>query len=154
MIDRILTALPVFNEATHLHAVLDEVVRFCDQVLVVDDGSTDGTASILAERQDVQVLTHAENRGYGAALCSAFSFARTENFDTLITIDCDGQHQPSLIPQLVETMQTSGVDILSGSRYLHVFPGDSAPPKDRLRINQEITQQLNQSLGLQLTDAF
>jgi hypothetical protein len=66
-------ALPVFNEAAHVSGVLDEVLRFTTDVLVVDDGSTDGTADILARRNDVRVVRHAANRGYGAALATAFA---------------------------------------------------------------------------------
>ncbi len=63
---KFLTALPVYNEARHVCRVLDEVVRYADDVLVVDDGSSDGTAELLAARRDVTVIRHAENRGYGA----------------------------------------------------------------------------------------
>ena len=72
---RALTALPVYNEINHVSPVLDEVLRHCRDVLVVDDGSRDGTASVLAARGDVRVVTHPQNRGYGAALQSAFTFA-------------------------------------------------------------------------------
>ena len=72
---RALTALPVYNEVNHVSPVLDEVLRHCPEVLVVDDGSRDGTAEVLAARGDVYVVTHAQNRGYGAALHSAFDFA-------------------------------------------------------------------------------
>ena len=67
-----LVALPVFNEVKHVTAVLDEVVRFADNVLVVDDGSTDGTSQLLSERRDLVVTSFAQNRGYGAALQVAF----------------------------------------------------------------------------------
>jgi len=65
MNSRWLTALPVFNEVRHVNHVLDEVSRYCREVLVVDDGSTDGTAGLLRAREDVHVVTHEENRGYG-----------------------------------------------------------------------------------------
>jgi len=147
-----LTALPVYNEVHHLSPVLDEVFRHCREVLVVDDGSRDGTAEILAVRGDVHVVTHVQNRGYGAALQSAFDFALRNGYDVLVTIDCDGQHQPCMIPQLIA--RTEEAEIVSGSRYLKAFSGDSRPPEERWRINQLITQRVNRLLGLCLTDAF
>ena len=151
---RLLTALPVYNEAAHVLPVLDEVLRFAPDVLVVDDGSTDGTDELLRGRGDIRVVRHAENRGYGAALATAFQAARDGGWDGLVTIDCDGQHQPRLIPDFAATLATGGADIVSGSRYLASFPGDTAPPAARRRINAEITAEINARLGLAITDAF
>ncbi len=152
MSERFLTALPVFNEARYVDRVLDEVVQFAPHVLVVDDGSTDGTAGRLAARDDVCVVTHPQNRGYGAALRTAFDYAIHREFGVVVTIDCDGQHQPQRIPELVKACRDA--DIVSGSRYLKRFPGDSLPPPERRHINQQLTAELNRRLGLQLTDAF
>ncbi len=90
--------------------------------------------------------------GYGAALISAFDYAIRENFEVLVTIDCDGQHEPKRIPQLVQACRD--VDVVSGSRYLQVFDGDSLPPKERQYVNRVITEEVNRRLGLELTDAF
>ena len=150
----ILTALPVFNEAAHVAGVLDEVLRFADHVLVVDDGSSDGTADLLAARHDITVVRHPENRGYGAALTTAFHTALSGGWDGLVTIDCDGQHQPRLIPEFAAVIAAGRADIVSGSRYLARFPGDSEPPAARRRVNAEITAEINSRLGLTLTDAF
>ncbi len=147
-----LTALPVYNEAKHVNGVLDQVLRHSPHVLVVDDGSTDGTAQLLAERTDVERLTHGRNQGYGAALRSAFEYTLAHRYDVLVTIDCDGQHEPQRIPEFVAAC--SGAQIVSGSRYLRQFAGESAPPADRRRINLEITAEVNRRLGLNLTDAF
>jgi len=149
---RFLTVLPVFDEARTLDAVLDEVVSHSPEVLVVDDGSTDGTSRLLERRRDVQVLTHEKNRGYGAALQSAFQYAIVRRYDVVVTIDCDGQHEPQRIPEFVAAADQA--DIVSGSRYLQQFPGDTPPPPERRRINREVTRELNYRLGLQLTDAF
>jgi dolichol-phosphate mannosyltransferase len=70
----------------------------------------------------------------------------------LVTIDCDGQHEPQRIPRFAAACRD--VDIVSGSRYLKRYAGDSTPPAQRQRINQQLTAELNQRLGLQLTDAF
>ncbi len=149
-----LTALPVFNEAGSVNQVLDQVTRYSQNVLVVDDGSTDGTTAALGARDDVIVLTHAENQGYGAALMTAFEYAIRQGYDSLVTIDCDGQHEPQRIHQIIRELHKSGADIVSGSRYLKSFDANSEPPAQRLWINQQITRELNQQLGFNLTDAF
>src|SRR5437868_6123831 len=113
MSTRILTALPVYNEQSHVADVLKQVRQYSTDILVVNDGSNDDTAGELAKFPDVRVVTHERNQGYGAALKSAFEYAERETFDVLVTIDCDGQHQPSLIPDLAAAV-TDDVDIVSG----------------------------------------
>src|SRR5262245_59057411 len=110
-----LTAIPVYNEARHLEGVLREVRRYSPDILVVNDGSTDGTAELLARQEGLHVLTHPRNRGYGSALISAFAYALDHGADVLVTMDCDGQHEPARIPVLLEP--SPDCDILSGSRY-------------------------------------
>jgi glycosyltransferase involved in cell wall biosynthesis len=148
----VLTAIPVYNEARHVESVLHEVRRYSPRILVVNDGSTDGTADILARQQGLEVITHPVNRGYGAALISAFAYARRQPIDVLITMDCDGQHEPSRIPVLLEAIHDA--DLVSGSRYLRDFHQDTQAPHDRRRINSEVTAELNRRFGLNLTDAF
>jgi glycosyltransferase involved in cell wall biosynthesis len=149
---RYLTALPVYNEVSHVSPVLDEVVRHAGDVLVVDDGSTDGTADVLAARNDVFCVRHPTNRGYGAALKTAFDYAVHFGYDVLVTIDCDGQHEPQRIGQLVQACCEA--DIASGSRYLCKKEVAAQAPAERRQINLQITRELNERLGLSLTDAF
>ena len=150
--ERWLAALPVYNEVGFVDSILDEVLRYSRNVLVVDDGSTDGTTDVLDHRCDVDVICHATNRGYGAALQTAFQYAVDEGYEGIVTLDCDGQHQPKRIPRFIEA--AAAADIVSGSRYLKRYEGDSQPPADRLFINRRITGELNRRLGLDLTDAF
>jgi glycosyltransferase involved in cell wall biosynthesis len=149
---RVLTAIPVYNEERRLLEVLQEVRRYSAEILVVNDGSTDATAQILAGERGVKVVTHSQNRGYGEALTSAFTFALRHGFEVLVTTDCDGQHEPARIPVLLEAIHDA--DIVSGSRYLRTFREDTPPPEGRRQINQIITSELNEKLGLRLTDAF
>jgi glycosyltransferase involved in cell wall biosynthesis len=149
---RFLTALPVYNEANHVNPVLDEVVRHAADILVVDDGSTDGTSELLAQRCDVDVVRHERNRGYGAALKTAYDYAIRFRYDVLVTIDCDGQHEPQRIGQLVAACRDA--DVVSGSRYLRNEVEAVKAPPERRKINKQITCELNRCLGLTLTDAF
>ena len=154
MPQKYLVALPVYNEVSSVHSVLDEVVKYSPHVAVVDDGSTDGTSELLTQRDDIILLKHGVNRGYGAALVTAFQYAIENDYDVIVTIDCDGQHEPQRIHQFVTACHNTGADIVSGSRYLKSFETDTAPPQQRRRINHQITQTLNEKLGFGLTDAF
>jgi dolichol-phosphate mannosyltransferase len=149
---KLLTAIPVYNEERHLESVLAEVRRYSPEILVINDGSTDRTRELLARQTDLTVLTHPRNRGYGAALISAFGYAVAHDFDVLVTMDCDGQHEPARIPVILEAIHDT--DIVSGSRYLRDFRQDTAAPADRRHINEIVTAELNERLGLSLTDAF
>jgi len=149
---RFLTALPVYNEVSHVRPVLDEVVRYSGDVLVVDDGSTDGTAELLARRSDIKVIRHEQNRGYGAALITAYNYAVANDYCVLVTIDCDGQHEPQRICQLVAACRDA--DVVSGSRYLRNKENAHQAPAERRQINTQITREVNERLGLSLTDAF
>jgi dolichol-phosphate mannosyltransferase len=149
---RTLTAIPVYNESSHVHAVLAAARRYASDIVVVNDGSTDGTGELLAAEPGIRRIDHPTNRGYGAALVSAFRFAREHGYDVLITMDCDGQHEPARIPVLLEALDDC--DIVSGSRYLRDFRQDTPAPSDRRFINAMITKEINARFGLNLTDAF
>jgi dolichol-phosphate mannosyltransferase len=149
-----LIAIPVFNEETYVDRVLDEVRRYSRDILVVDDGSTDGTSRRLQERDDVRVITHLQNRGYGKSVSDAFCFARRHGFDWLITMDCDEQHVPSRIPAFLDAGAADDADVISGTRYPAGHRAPEGVPPDRLRINRLVTDLLNRMLGLGITDAF
>lgn len=150
---RILVGIPVYNEERYIDRVLGEVARYASDVLVVDDGSTDATPTLLAGHP-VEVIRHATNRGYGHSLQDMFRWAAVDDFDWLITMDCDQQHEPAAIPTFVEAIGRDDADVLSGSRYLASCVDDDLPPPDRRRINATITAELNDALSLAITDAF
>lgn len=151
---RVLIAIPVHNEQKYLSGVLDKVKRFHEDILVIDDGSTDATPEILSLRRDVKIIRHPENRGYGQSLIDAFAWADRHGFDWVITMDCDEQHQPEAIPEFKRMIETDQWDVISGSRYLVPSKADDLPPSDRRSINARITVLLNELFNLGLTDSF
>lgn len=147
--------MPVYNEVNPVGAVLDAVrAQFDGRIVVVDDGSTDGTAEIVAARGDVMLCTHDVNRGYGASLRTGFDAALSLGADSVITMDCDGQHEPRHITQFCDLLQVCGCDIVSGSRYLPASAAGDAAPPDRRTVNEQVTSIINSATGWELTDAF
>jgi len=146
--------LPVYNEERTVDSVLDAVRRHFDgEVIVVDDGSDDGTPQVLAARDDVTVVHLDRNCGYGCALKIGFRIASDLGVSQLITMDCDGQHEPAHITQFLAAMAEGG-DIVSGSRYLPGSASVGAAPESRAAINQRITAEINAVTGWGITDAF
>ncbi len=148
-----LVAIPVYNEERYVLPVIDKVAGFADDVLVIDDGSTDATPTLLA-RLPVDVVRHRTNLGYGRAIRDAFLWAQTYGYDWLITMDCDEQHEPESLPAFMDAIASDDADVISGSRYLCAEQCGDPPPPDRRKINTGITQMVNERLGLTITDAF
>lgn len=115
--NRVLIALPAFNEAKLLKSVLFEILFYAaaSDILVVDDGSNDGTGEI-AKIVGVNLVTHSENRGKGAALISAFKFAKQHGYDWIICMDSDGQHSPASLKDFFQRLNTDDVAIFLGNR--------------------------------------
>lgn len=153
---RRLIAVPVYNEEANLAPVLrkisDAAQRVGADLVVVDDGSTDGTPKLFEQFPEVTVLRHPRNRGYGAALRTAFRHSVENGYESLVTLDSDGQHDPSLLPQFFEEVEHW--DIVSGSRYMQEFASDTPAPIERRRLNLLVTDQLNACFRLDLTDSF
>lgn len=150
---RTLVAIPVYNEERYVQRVLDRVMEFAPNVLVIDDGSTDATPS-LAASYPVDIVRRFKNGGYGRSMLEAFRWATIEGYDWLITMDCDEQHEPESIPEFLAAAERNDADIISGSRYLTAQSGKVVPPENRRRINMLITEEINDRLGLSITDAF
>ena len=114
---RTLVVIPCFNEEATIGSVVLKAKRYVDEVVVVDDGSTDKTAKI-AEYAGATVLRHNGNRGYGAALKSGFEYAREKDFDVMTILDGDGQHDADQIQTVMMPVSDGKADICVGSRFL------------------------------------
>ncbi len=123
----IVVIIPTYNNARTLRRVLDGVLLYTDAIIVVDDGSTDGTAQILESYPQVDLLTFTQNQGKGMALRAGIKQARKHQFSYAITIDSDGQHYPSDIPVFVkELARAEKPTLLIGSRNMRQ---DAVPRK-------------------------
>ncbi len=151
---RFLVAIPVFNEAGTVRQILGQVRRYASDILVIDDGSTDATATLLSREDGIIRIRHGHDLGYAQSLNDAFAYAIRRGYDWLITMDCDEQHEPSQIEVFISEAMRDNADILSGSRYLRASDSRTVVPPDRRAINQTITDLLNETLHLGITDAF
>lgn len=109
--------VPAYNEGARLGATLRELLTAVANVVVVDDGSADDTATI-AEQYPVWVLRHVVNRGQGAALKTGIDFALHKGADLIVTFDSDGQHDPNDLAAIIAPVDRGDADIALGSRFL------------------------------------
>ena len=114
---RYIVVIPAYNEGSVIGHVLEEVLTYSRDIVVVDDGSVDATAKI-ALKFPVVLLRHPINLGAGAAMQTGFEYACTLPVDYVVTIDADGQHDPSEIPRMVETCRKGHFDVVLGSRFI------------------------------------
>lgn len=148
-----LIAIPVFNESD-LRNVIHGVKKFALDILVIDDGSTDGVSENLTGLGKIHVIIHPRNLGYGKTILDSFTYAIENGYDYLLTIDSDGQHDPEEISLFLKEIPFYNYDILSGSRYYFPIKAGKEVPQERYIINKEITGIVNRVTGFNLTDAF
>lgn len=113
--EKICVVIPAFREAARIGAVVRGVCAQGLTVVVVDDGSSDATA-VEAETAGAQVLRHEVNRGKGAALYTAYAWAREHGYTAVVTMDGDGQHDPADIPALLTAARATGAAVVVGNR--------------------------------------
>lgn len=115
LLDRICVLIPAYNAAGTLGSVLTKVRSLGLDMIVVNDGSTDQTAQIARE-YGAQLLEHPRNLGKGAALRTGFQYLLQKDYHLVITLDADGQHDPSEIPSLLNIFHIVQPDLLIASR--------------------------------------
>jgi len=113
---RTLAIIPCYNEEITIGSIVLKTKQFVDDVLIIDDGSNDETVTI-AKQAGATVISHKKNRGKSAAIRTGFNYALTNNFDYVITIDGDGQHNPKEIPNILQNLLNNGNDISLGIRF-------------------------------------
>jgi glycosyltransferase involved in cell wall biosynthesis len=116
---KICVLLPTYNNASTLESVISDVKSYTDNIVVVDDGSTDNTARILTHFPAIQSITITPNRGKGMALRKGFAFARQLGYQYCIALDSDGQHYPKDLIKFVTALNSYPRAIIIGSRNMN-----------------------------------
>ena len=113
---RSIALIPCYNEELTIATIILKTKDHVDEVLVIDDGSTDDTAKI-AQKAGATVITHKMNKGKAAGIKTGFKYALANNYEYVVTLDGDAQHNPNEIPMLLDTIKENGHDIILGVRY-------------------------------------
>lgn len=147
---RIVAGMPMYNEEETIGSVVTRTLRYVDEVICIDDGSSDASARI-AEACGATVIRHRVNRGYGGALKTLFLRATELDADALVLLDSDGQHETSDIPKLLQPILDGEADFAIGSRFVDGGGGTDMPAYRRLGI-KVITAASNLSSDLGIKD--
>jgi len=144
---KVIAAIPAFNEEKYIGTIVLKTRQYVDEVVVVDDGSTDQTANV-ARLAGATVIQHKQNKGYGASLQTLLAEAKKKDLNILILLDADSQHNPDEIPHLIKPV-SEGFDLVIGSR-----EGQRANIPRYRRIGQRVISYFSRILsGKKLADS-
>jgi glycosyltransferase involved in cell wall biosynthesis len=125
---KVCVLVPTYNNERTLEKVLTGILHYTDQVIVVNDGSTDATGRLLGNFSEIDLVSYSSNQGKGFALRQGFERAREIGYEYVITIDSDGQHFPDELPKFLMELETHPAAILIGARNMDQksVPGKSS----------------------------
>ncbi len=148
--ESVIAAMPLFNEEETIGSVVIQSLPHVDEVVCIDDGSSDASARI-ARKLGATVIPHRTNLGYGAALKSIFRYAQESNVTALVILDSDGQHDPNDIPRLLQPILDGEADFVIGSRFIEGGSGEEMPSYRKLGV-KVITAASNLTSDLAVKD--
>ena len=149
MTDGVYIVVPAYNEEKVIRSTIEELLSVFENVIVVNDGSSDQTPSIL-RGMNVSTLNHLINIGQGGALQTGITYALKKGAEIIVTFDSDGQHQVTDAQEMVEKLKTADCDVLLGSRFLGKTEGMS---KQRELLLKTAIMFSNLTSQVKLTDA-
>lgn len=147
MMEKLKVLIPVYNEEPYIRDVVDRCLQYTNDILIVDDGSTDRSLEALSG-SGVEVLAHGTNQGKGIALRAGFDHAIKNGYKYLVTLDGDGQHEPEELPHFIDAFE-KGADLVIGTR---TRTGSDMPYIRRL-ANATSSRLLSLRAGQRVTDS-
>ncbi|HEY8182839.1 MAG TPA: glycosyltransferase family 2 protein [Thermoanaerobaculia bacterium] len=148
MTERVMVLIPAYNAAKSVGDVVRASKEIVRDVVVVNDGSRDDTASV-ARAAGAEVVDHPQNRGKGGALKTGFAHAIKNGYDVVVTLDADGQHLPREIPKFLKSREETKADLIIGGRS-HLF-GEMLPR--RRLANRFSAWSIAKASGTKVTDS-
>jgi glycosyltransferase involved in cell wall biosynthesis len=146
-VNNICAIIPAYNSEKTIGTLLEKVLKFVSDVVVIDDGSVDRTVDI-ASGFGVNVIRHGRNFGKGRALKTGFEFAKSKNYDAVLTLDSDLQHNPEEIPKFFEKY-ADGFDIVIGNRMKNL----KGMPIERIFSNKTTSLLISLRTGIKVPDS-
>jgi len=115
MNEKIIVVMPAFNEEKAIGKVISHLKKYVDEIVVIDDASSDNTA-IIAKENTAFVMRHETNQGYDKSIDDGFKLAAKKNASIIITFDADGQHVPEDVPNIISQIKNGDADVVVGIR--------------------------------------
>jgi len=144
---KVCAVIPFYNEKDFLLDVVSETLNFVDNIIAVNDGSTDGSEKTIADLKRVQVVSLNRNYGKGYALQIGFNESIQQNYNTVVTLDADKQHNPAFIPKLIS--EFNNFDIVIGNR----LNNTKDMPLQRILSNKITSSLLSIKTGQKILDS-
>jgi glycosyltransferase involved in cell wall biosynthesis len=160
MIERVFVVIPAYNAAATIAAVFDRIppaaAERISRYVVVDDGSSDGTAAVVEKIADgplnINLLRHESNRGYGAAEKTLLRHALEEGAEAVLLLHADGQYSPEKIPAMLAPFDRGEADLVQGSRMLGGGALKGGMPFYKYVANKCLTAIENAAFGLKMAE--
>lgn len=150
---KVIAVLPAFNAEKTLRKTYDAIPRhFVQEVILVDDASTDATVSVAKQLSDLIIVLHGQNRGYGGNQKTCYAEALKRRADVIIMIHPDFQYDPAYVPHMIAPVMAGYADMVLGSRFLTNDPRQSGMPSWRYWGNRFLTTMQNITLGTKLSE--
>ena len=121
---KISIVIPVYNEQDNIGNLINKIPKKENyHIVVVNDGSTDNSLKVLKKikNRNIYILNHTKNKGYGAAVSTGITFSNKKNYDIIILLDGDGQHDPKYIPKYIELISKKGYEFVIGNRFSYPY---------------------------------